>query len=99
MRYLRKNFITVGYNSCHCNLNRYRFNSGPLMQRVRDTLKWADGKAIMNEFDVQLLHLLGPKVDADLVPIPKQVKQPKDKQASTKKQKAANEGKFIYYHC
>ncbi|XP_018403540.1 PREDICTED: probable glutamine--tRNA ligase [Cyphomyrmex costatus] len=69
---------------------RYRFNSGPLMQQVRSILKWADGKAIKNEFDVQLLDLLGPKVDADLASIPKQVK-PKDKQTKTKKLENAKE--------
>ncbi|KAG5318412.1 SYQ ligase, partial [Pseudoatta argentina] len=69
---------------------RYRFNSGPLMQQVRNILKWADGKAIKNEFDVQLLDLLGPKVDADLAPIPKQVK-PKDKQTKAKKSENAKE--------
>lgn len=55
------------------------------MQQVRNILKWADGKAVKNEFDVQLLDLLGPKVDADLAPVPKQVKQPKDKQTKAKK--------------
>ncbi|XP_011874554.1 PREDICTED: probable glutamine--tRNA ligase isoform X2 [Vollenhovia emeryi] len=57
---------------------RYRFNSGPLMQQVRSSLKWADGKAIKNEFDVQLLDLLGPKVDADLASASKPAKQPKE---------------------
>ncbi|XP_071646231.1 probable glutamine--tRNA ligase [Temnothorax longispinosus] len=72
---------------------RYRFNSGPLMQQVRNILKWADGKAIKNEFDVQLLDLLGPKVDADLAPVPKQVKQPKDKQTKAKKPEVKEEQK------
>ncbi|XP_011173631.1 probable glutamine--tRNA ligase [Solenopsis invicta] len=70
---------------------RYRFNSGPLMQQIRNRLKWADGKAIKNEFDIQLLDLLGPKVDADLAPAPKQVKQPKDKQIKTKKPEVVKE--------
>lgn len=74
---------------------RYRFNSGPLMQQVRNTLKWADGKAVKNEFDIQFLDLLGPKTDADLAPAPKQVKQPKDKQPKTKPE-AAKEGEIIY---
>lgn len=56
---------------------RYHFNVGPLMQQVRNTLKWADGKAIKNEFDVQMLDLLGPKRDSDFVPLPKQAKQMK----------------------
>lgn len=75
-------------------MNRYRFNSGPLMQQVRNILKWADGKAIKNEFDVQLLDLLGPKVDTDLAPIPKQVK-PKDKQTKAKKLEDAKEGEHF----
>ncbi|XP_012263515.2 probable glutamine--tRNA ligase [Athalia rosae] len=62
---------------------RYRFNSGPLMQEVRKTLKWADGKAIKSEVELQLLVLLGPKSDADLTPMPKQ-KQIKSKSTSKK---------------
>lgn len=34
---------------------RYRFNSGIIMQAVRSDLKWADGKAIKNEVDVQVI--------------------------------------------
>lgn len=56
------------------------------MQEVRSILKWADGKAIKNEFDVQLLDLLGPKVDADLTPTPKQVKQTKAKKPEVVKE-------------
>ncbi|XP_043260696.1 probable glutamine--tRNA ligase isoform X1 [Colletes gigas] len=58
---------------------RYHFNVGPLMQQVRNNLKWADGKAIKNEFNVQMLVLLGPKVGSDLAPPPKTVKQTKTK--------------------
>ncbi|XP_033322525.1 glutaminyl-tRNA synthetase isoform X1 [Megalopta genalis] len=65
---------------------RYRFNIGPLMQHVRNNLKWADGKAIKNEFDVQILVLLGPKVDLDFAPPPKTVKQVNTKK--TEKEKA-----------
>lgn len=63
------------------------------MQQIRNILKWADGKAIKNEFDVQFLDLLGPKVDADLAPAPK-VKQPKDKQTKAKKAEVAKEGEL-----
>jgi|GEM_PF-323393 len=91
LNYLKHKKI-LRYNLCH--LNRYRFNSGPLMQQVRNVLKWADGKAIKNEFDIQLLDLLGPKVDADLTSIPKQVKQLKDKQTKAKKPKVAKEGEL-----
>ncbi|KAI4471534.1 glutamine-trna ligase [Holotrichia oblita] len=50
---------------------RYRFNIGLLMQKVRNELPWADGKAVKNEIDVQIFDLLGPKTDADLAPPPK----------------------------
>lgn len=35
---------------------RYRFNSGIIMQAVRADLKWADGKAIKNEVDIQVTN-------------------------------------------
>lgn len=53
------------------------------MQEVRKSLKWADGKAVKSEIEVQLLVLLGPKSDADLAPAPKQ-KQAKAKPAGKK---------------
>ncbi|CAB3228334.1 unnamed protein product [Arctia plantaginis] len=56
---------------------RYRFNSGTIMQAVRADLPWADGKAIRNEVDIQILDLLGPKTEADLAPPPKVDKKPK----------------------
>uniref|UniRef100_A0A3Q0SVS1 Glutamine--tRNA ligase n=1 Tax=Amphilophus citrinellus TaxID=61819 RepID=A0A3Q0SVS1_AMPCI len=50
---------------------RYHFNMGLLMGEARTALKWADGKAIKNEVDMQVLHLLGPKTEADLEKKPK----------------------------
>ncbi|ENN76683.1 hypothetical protein HUJ04_003564 [Dendroctonus ponderosae] len=50
---------------------RYKFNAGPLMQKVREELPWADGKAVKNEIDVQILDILGPKTEADLAPASK----------------------------
>ncbi|KAI3357597.1 hypothetical protein L3Q82_016012 [Scortum barcoo] len=50
---------------------RYRFNMGLLMGEARTALKWADGKVIKNEVDMQVLHLLGPKTEADLEKKPK----------------------------
>ena len=35
------------------------------MQEIRNSLKWADGKAIKNEIDLQLFDLLGQKTDKD----------------------------------
>jgi len=51
---------------------RYRFNTGALMGSVRNQLKWADGKAIKSEIDMQVLNILGPKTDEDLMPVKKQ---------------------------
>ena len=64
---------------------RYRYNTGPLMASVRTKLKWADGKAVKAEFDLQLLDILGPKTDADLAPPPKTEKKKGDKKAAVKK--------------
>uniref|UniRef100_A0A8C2KXB1 Glutamine--tRNA ligase n=1 Tax=Cyprinus carpio TaxID=7962 RepID=A0A8C2KXB1_CYPCA len=50
---------------------RYRFNMGILMGEARTALKWADGKIVKNEVDMQVLHLLGPKTEADLEKKPK----------------------------
>lgn len=57
---------------------RYHFNVGKLMQEVRNQLKWADGKAVKSEIEVQIFDLLGPKTEADLKPLPKPDKK-KDK--------------------
>ncbi|KAL3270551.1 hypothetical protein HHI36_021089 [Cryptolaemus montrouzieri] len=58
---------------------RYRYNTGLLMQKVRNILPWADGKLIKNEIDVQFVTLLGPKTELDLAPPPKQDKKNKAK--------------------
>uniref|UniRef100_A0A8C5TIB2 glutamine--tRNA ligase n=1 Tax=Malurus cyaneus samueli TaxID=2593467 RepID=A0A8C5TIB2_9PASS len=50
---------------------RYHFNMGLLMGEARNQLRWADGKTIKNEVDLQVLHLLGPKTEADLEKKPK----------------------------
>ncbi|XP_055852721.1 probable glutamine--tRNA ligase [Episyrphus balteatus] len=60
---------------------RYHFNVGKIMQEVRNQLKWADGKAVKSEIEVQIFDLLGPKTDADLKPLPKPDKK-KDKTKS-----------------
>jgi glutaminyl-tRNA synthetase len=56
---------------------RYRYPAGLLMAEVRKALKWADGKAVKSEIDVQIFDLLGPKTEADLAPPPKVEKKPK----------------------
>ncbi|XP_063147536.1 glutamine--tRNA ligase isoform X2 [Candoia aspera] len=50
---------------------RYHFSMGVLMGEARSKLKWADGKIIKNEVDLQVLNLLGPKTEADLEKKPK----------------------------
>ncbi|MCJ8735208.1 hypothetical protein PDJAM_G00244430 [Pangasius djambal] len=50
---------------------RYRFNIGLLIGEARAALKWADGKILKNEVDLQVLHLLGPKTAEDLEKKPK----------------------------
>ncbi|XP_064130624.1 glutamine--tRNA ligase isoform X2 [Loxodonta africana] len=47
-------------------VERYHFNMGLLMGEARAVLKWADGKMIKHEVDMQVLHLLGPKMESDL---------------------------------
>lgn len=71
---------------------RYRFNAGPLMQKVRNDLMWADGKLVKNEFDSQILLLLGEKTAADLAPLPKEAKSKKapEKEAKKKSDKEGN---------
>ena len=73
---------------------RYRYNTGPLMAAVRSGLRWADGKAVKAEFDIQLLDLLGPKTDQDLAPPPKTDKKKGDKKKVAKEEikVAAEEG-------
>ena len=56
---------------------RYRYNTGLLMADVRKSLKWADGKAVKSEIDVQVLDLLGPKTEADMAKPEKKAKAPK----------------------
>ena len=61
---------------------RYKFNAGPLMQKVRGKLPWADGKAVKNEVDVQIFDLLGPKTEEDLAPAAKTDKKGKTTKAT-----------------
>uniref|UniRef100_A0A8C4GQ72 Glutamine--tRNA ligase n=1 Tax=Dicentrarchus labrax TaxID=13489 RepID=A0A8C4GQ72_DICLA len=73
---------------------RYRFNMGLLMGEARTALKWADGKVIKNEVDMQVLHLLGPKTEADLEKKPKVTHKAKvaENEAKVKKDEVAMNG-------
>uniref|UniRef100_A0A2K6SGU9 glutamine--tRNA ligase n=1 Tax=Saimiri boliviensis boliviensis TaxID=39432 RepID=A0A2K6SGU9_SAIBB len=55
-------------------VERYRFNMGLLMGWARAVLKGADGQMIKNKVDMQVFHLLGPKMEADLEKKPKVAK-------------------------
>ncbi|XP_063222065.1 probable glutamine--tRNA ligase isoform X2 [Bacillus rossius redtenbacheri] len=68
---------------------RYRFNTGLIMQDVRNKLKWANGKAIKSEVDLQIWDLLGPKTEADLAP--KQEKKVKPVKEDKTKNKSVPE--------
>lgn len=63
---------------------RYKFNIGVLLQEVRKKLPWADGKMIKNEMESHISTILGPKTDADLVPIQKQKKVKENKPVEKK---------------
>jgi len=75
---------------------RYRFNTGKLMGEVRTELKWADGKEIKGEIDIQLLDMLGPKTDQDLAPPKKAEKKKGEKKKvegnDVEKEEAESEG-------
>ena len=56
------------------------------MSEVRNNLKWADGKVVKSEVELQVLSLLGPKTEEDLAPPPKAekvAKPPKSNKLST----------------
>uniref|UniRef100_A0A8C8UNC0 Glutamine--tRNA ligase n=1 Tax=Peromyscus maniculatus bairdii TaxID=230844 RepID=A0A8C8UNC0_PERMB len=65
---------TINRHRSQLLVERYRFNMGLLMGEARAALRWADGKMIKHEVDMQVLHLLGPKMEADLEKKPKAAK-------------------------
>ncbi|XP_076820133.1 glutamine--tRNA ligase-like isoform X2 [Clavelina lepadiformis] len=70
---------------------RYHFNLGKALGEARKRLKFADGKIVKNELDMQILDLLGPKTDADLAPPPKKKdKKSKGDNVPTTKSKKPN---------
>eukprot|EP00057_Strongylocentrotus_purpuratus_P031662 XP_785259.3 PREDICTED: glutamine--tRNA ligase [Strongylocentrotus purpuratus] len=70
---------------------RYHYNMGPVISEVRQKLKWADGKAIKTEMDMQVTILLGPKTEADMVKPSKDGK--KEKSGGEAKGKSAKKSK------
>ncbi|KAM9475502.1 glutamine--tRNA ligase [Clarias gariepinus] len=74
---------------------RYRFNMGLLIGEARAALKWADGKILKNEVDMQVLHLLGPKTEADLEKKPKAAKaKPAEKESKQEKVESVSDFKM-----
>jgi len=66
---------------------RYRFNLGPLLGQAKAELLWADTKKLKEEFDLQVLTLLGPKTEGDLAKPKKKVTKTAE---NTKKVKETN---------
>ncbi|XP_038054091.1 glutamine--tRNA ligase-like, partial [Patiria miniata] len=73
---------------------RYHYNMGSIMGEVRQSLKWADGKAIKSEVDMQVLDLLGPKTDADREK-PTKAKESKGKGKTKEEQKKSEPEKEL----
>ncbi|XP_033643669.1 glutamine--tRNA ligase-like [Asterias rubens] len=73
---------------------RYHYSMGILMGEARQLLKWADGKAIKNEVDMQVLDLLGPKTDADREK-PAKTKEPKGKSKTKEEQRKSEPEKEL----
>ncbi|KAK3797448.1 hypothetical protein RRG08_011699 [Elysia crispata] len=63
---------------------RYHYNTGPMLGEIKSKIRWADGKAVKHELDMQILDLLGPKTAADLEKPQKQKAPKASKPASTK---------------
>lgn len=80
----------VGKHKDQLLKERYHFNMGLLMGEVRSALKWADGKVVKNEVDLQVLQLLGPKTEADLEKVKPQ--KAKGSEGKMKEEAAAEEG-------
>ena len=56
---------------------RYHTNAGVLLGRVREKLRWADGKLVKVELDRQMVEMLGERTAADN----EVKKKPKEKKA------------------
>ena len=68
------------------------------MQEVRNDLKWADGKCVKHEVDIQLLDFLGPRTEADCAPVLKESKAKQKAPEKEAKKKSNQDGKIIKYY-
>lgn len=67
---------------------RYKFPLKGLQDKVRDSLKWANSQDIFQEFDFQIVGLLGEKTEADKA-------APKKKEKETKEVAKTADGEAI----
>ncbi|XP_002131102.2 glutamine--tRNA ligase-like [Ciona intestinalis] len=72
----------VNENKAELLNQRYRFNTGKILATARKLLKFADGRIVRSELDMQILDLLGPKTEADFGPVAKGKKEKKEKSGS-----------------
>lgn len=70
---------------------RYHMNVGKLLAAVKAFLKWADGAKVKQELDDQILQLLGPKTEQDLV-------KPDKKKAKVESQYSCGHTVSALYH-
>lgn len=61
------------------------------MGQVRASLPWAESRKVKEEIDLQILTLLGPKREEDLVKPPKTKGEKKEKKPATSPSKAPSE--------
>ncbi|XP_059178645.1 glutamine--tRNA ligase-like [Physella acuta] len=74
---------------------RYHYVTGPMLGEIKAKIKWADGKAVKNELDMQILDLLGPKTDADLEKPQKSKAAPKPTKPTDTPSKAESDNNAV----
>lgn len=81
----------ISKNKAELVEKRYKFNIGFLLGEIKKDLKWADGKLVKDEYDAQILALLGPKTESDNA----KEKKKEDKKEKDGKPEAAHGGDKI----
>jgi len=69
---------------------RFRYNFGVLLSKVKNCLKWADTKKIMDAFEVEKYTLLGPKTEEDMAKPAKKSEGKKNTKESKKEELSAS---------
>jgi len=75
---------------------RFRYNFGVLLAKVKNDLKWADTKKIMEEFDVQKYNLLGSKKEEDYAKPAKNTESKKNVKESKKKEESSGSSNGLH---